>query len=457
MVPGPSHVPASSGRNAGQALGAGGAVGSYGLVVAAALHVAAIFPRYDVLTGHLSSAPDQETLYAVLAASWFLAAVLVLGRRRSVGTGLAVGLAAAEMGFRLYDSAFAVKNGASAVGAGLWTMDAAWVVGAVAAVVLPASLRAPRRPRPLVAPAQVAADDPLYGGPVIDWSSPFDTVGEGTSRPAGETPAEVKESGPPAQVGEESHEEVAADDTAVLGADPTAVVVTDVTDAVAVDLTEAVPTDPTEVAGPGTPTGATGPSAPVPDGALSPEEAQERNMWTGLVAVLALLTAGAFVPAWDHISAFSTVTGRGTGLNSGNAFDVGWQFMIGNAVAMAALALVPTIGIRQRDRGLGAGLAVGSLLVLAATMASAVVQTDQPVSPSTFGLTPAQATGMGLQVGMRLTAWFVVESLAAYALFAVVMIWSTLRVPPDRAAQENSTGIRPNAPDWRSEAIPWAS
>ena len=55
--------------------------------------------------------------------------------------GIAVGLAATELGFRVSDLGGALQAGGSRAGSGLWIMTAAWVVGAAGAVLLVVAAR----------------------------------------------------------------------------------------------------------------------------------------------------------------------------------------------------------------------------------------------------------------------------------------------------------------------------
>jgi hypothetical protein len=151
------------------------------------------------------------------------------------------------------------------------------------------------------------------------------------------------------------------------------------------------------------------------------------------VILLGLLTAGAFLPAWDHFVGVSTTTGRSVSFSLGNAFSGPWQVVIGNVFAALALAIVPVVAIRLRDRTVGAAVVAGSLIVLSAQFAAAIVQADHAVPPSVAGLSPAQSSQLGLQLHMSLTGWFTVDVVAAYALFAVTMIIGYLhevKAPP---------------------------
>jgi hypothetical protein len=182
------------------------------------------------------------------------------------------------------------------------------------------------------------------------------------------------------------------------------------------------------------------PDEPVAADATPAEDPHERMAWTLLVVILAAIVAGAFLPPWDHGVALSVASGRAITRNLGNAFDAPWQEVLGSVLTALALLAVPIFAIRMRNRAAGAALAIGALLVLASQFVAAIVQVDDPAS--TFGISPAQARNLGLELSLRLTGWFTVDALAAYALFATVMVWATLRHPD----QENSAGTPPSTP-----------
>jgi hypothetical protein len=346
------------------------------LVATVVLHVVAMFPTYFSGQGSLVSQPDQAALYALLAASWALALAIGLTgpHRTHLAAAMAVGIALTELGFRVSDLGDVFRYGSSTAGAGLWVMEASWVVGAAAAGVAVVAARA-RHARP---------------------------------RATG-----VAEPGPPSFVEPAPAEPVPAEPAA---AEPHA---------------------------PGPETAEADPAAT--------QDAHERLAWAMLVVVLAAVVAGAFLPPWDHAVAVSSVTGRSVGRNLGNAFSAPWQEIVGSVLAAAALFAVPAVSTRLRDRGVAAAAAVGSLLVLATQLVAAVVQVDEPVPPAELGLSPAQAGQLGLHISMQLTGWFTLDALAAYALFAAVMIWATLR-----AAPEGSEGGQRGMAGWPVEAPPYA-
>ena len=448
------------------------------LAATVVLHVVAMMPAYFAGTGansSLVSQPDQAALYAVLAASWALA--LVIGftgpHRTPVAAALAAGVAAAELGFRVADLGDVFRYGTSTVGAGLWLMEAAWVVGAAAAVL---ALLAVRRRHGAPRPREATPDPGSAGGPAdrqIDWTAPTHRSGAAEppanpyDEPVGGHPFPSEPQPPGNATGPESRtEQQPPGEGAVPAPDPDPTVTAPVP-AGGSDATTTLPVgDPTGVwdpaaasaaaaspVGPGEPPAASPAPGSGPPGSAQPDQdAHERAAWTMLVIVLALLVAGAFLPAWDHAVAYSPVTGQGLTRSLGNAFSGPWQQVVGTVLAAVAMAAVPIVAIRLRNRAAGAAAVCGALLVLGSQLTAAVIQVDQPVSPAQIGLSNGAAARLGLQLALKLTGWFTVDALAAFALFAAVMVWATLRVD-----HENSPGSRPNAPDFRRDRIAWPS
>ena len=170
---------------------------------------------------------------------------------------------------------------------------------------------------------------------------------------------------------------------------------------------------------------------------------------TALVALLAVATAGAFLPAWDHYAGTATATGRQVSFNLGDAFSGPWQVVIGAVLTAAVLVIIPVVAIRMRSRVTGAALVAGSLIVLASQFTAAVVQVDNAVPPSVAGLSGAQASRLGLELHMTLTGWFTVDLLAAFALFVAVMVVAHIReVRQDLSSWESW----PTAADHRQPA-----
>jgi len=360
------------------------------------LHVAAMMPTYFKGTGSLASQPDQAALYAVLTAAWALALVIGLTGpdHTPVAAGLAVGVAVTEFGFRLADLGDALHFGVNTVGPGLWLMEAAWVVGAAGAVVAVLAARSRH---------STGVREPVIDVPSVDWNIDW----AAPASPGGLTPA--------------------------------------------------IP-DPASTLSTREPTEAflaprSGDTSMLPVAAAAPaEDEHERLAWTLLVVVLAALVAGAFLPAWDHAVATSVTTGQSVSRSLGNAFTGPWPQVVGTVAVAVALLLVPAGAVRLRNKPVGAAAVCGGLLVLASQLTSAVVQVDQPVPGADFGINSSQAREAGLTLALKLTDWFTIDALAAYALFAAVMVWATLRM-----AHDSSPGAFGRAPEWRNEAMPWAS
>ena len=176
---------------------------------------------------------------------------------------------------------------------------------------------------------------------------------------------------------------------------------------------------------------------------------------TILVALLALASRGAFLPAWDHYVGVVAASGRSISFSLGNAFSGPWPIVLGNVITALALLAIPIAVTRLRDRTIAAAVVVGSLIVLAAQFTSAIVQVDQTVPPSVVGLTPAQQTQLGLQLHLSLTGWFTFDVLAAYALFVAVMVIGYLR--PVEAPGQRRRRLADAPEDTRSPAgVPWS-
>jgi hypothetical protein len=421
-----------------------------GILLAATviLHVVGMIPAYFAgAAGHASlfSQADQAASYSVLAAGW--AVVLGIGlagpSRIPICAGLATGLAVTEFGFRFSDVGAIIRYGSDLAGAGLWIMVAAWVVGAAAAVVLVVAARLRGRRTagghsgattgeqvPGVLHTAVATGSPLWiashaGGGVGNEVEAPSAAGPDVFGPESFAP----ESFAPESAGPESF---APESAGPEAAGP-------------------------EAAGPE----AAGPEALVPEAAgpeaVAPQEEPVAGrsepvltsiLWTVILGFLGLVTALFFLPAWDHYVGV-TSTGHTFSFNLGNAFSGPWEVVLGNVFVALAIVAIPIAGSRLRDRGAAAAAVGGSLIVLGSQFVSAVVQVDQPVMLTTI---PVRYLQQGSQFGIKLTGWFTIDVLAAFALFAAAMVWATSRV-----VYANSRGTVPKTPDVRSEAMTSAS
>jgi hypothetical protein len=181
---------------------------------------------------------------------------------------------------------------------------------------------------------------------------------------------------------------------------------------------------------------------------VDPTAPVDRTIWTIGVAILGLAVAGAFLPGWDHYYGASSVTGRAVSFNLGDAWNAPWQVVVGSFVAAVVFIAVPVVAVRLRNRTAGAAAAVGGLIVLLSQLISAVIQVDQPVSPNLAGLSATRAAQLGFALNINLTGWFTLDALAAFAMFAAMMVWAT-----GRPVYANSPGTLPSAPEARSEAM----
>ena len=85
-------------------------------------------------------------------------------------------------------------------------------------------------------------------------------------------------------------------------------------------------------------------------------------------------------------------------LTAGNAFANPGPVIAGNVAVMVALVLVAVAAALWRPARLGAVLLAGAVIPMAAQAISALVQAGEPVSPSQFGISSAQASASGLTI-----------------------------------------------------------
>jgi hypothetical protein len=410
-------------------------------------------PQYYGGSGQTSlwSEPDQAAQYLVVAGGWALALGLSLigPAQARLGAALAVGLAATEFGFRLSDLGEVFRYGSGQASVGLWLMTAAWVVGAAGAVVAVIAVR--RRTRRANAISRSSTTLPA-GYP----SSA--ALGGGNASTTGLLELAVRSESSPGGAGFPAQTDGGDDATSPM-LDAAAPGGTTGAFTTASPGLAGGPDFPTrELVGPvgstespSSPVGAAGASQsstavlegpPFPVSASAPARPEGIGP-TVLVALLALATAGAFLPAWDHYTGLATTTGRTVSFSLGNAFSGPWQVVIGTVLVAVAIVALPILAVRMPVRAAGAALAAGALIVLAAQLTAAVVQVDHRVSPSVAGLSTTQANQLGLQLRMHLTGWFTFDLLAAFALFVAVMVFAHAR---ETQMHSSPTAAWPAAP-----------
>ncbi|MGC8627154.1 MAG: hypothetical protein ACP5VR_06270 [Acidimicrobiales bacterium] len=198
-----------------------------------------------------------------------------------------------------------------------------------------------------------------------------------------------------------------------------------------------------------------GPRLPVPS---------QRQPRAVLTTAAAFLAAAAFLPSWDRFSAVSTVTGRSASFTAGNAFSQPGAVMAGDLVVALAIVVLPAAGVLWEPARVGAWASAGVLLALASQLGSALVQVDQGISPAlssslmhSFGVTPAEAQGLGVHFSVSLTHWWTVD-VAATAVLAALVTWDALsaqhRNPLAQGYEQAGGGGYGAESPWRGDPAP---
>jgi len=122
--------------------------------------------------------------------------------------------------------------------------------------------------------------------------------------------------------------------------------------------------------------------------------------------VLAAIGAAiAFAPSWDRFT-LHTASGASQTVTAGNAFANPGAVIFGDVLAMVAIVAVVVVAALWRPLRLGAALALGAAVPLVAQAISAIIQIEEPMSPQQFGVSPGQASQLGLTIDSGLTAIF---------------------------------------------------
>jgi hypothetical protein len=137
-----------------------------------------------------------------------------------------------------------------------------------------------------------------------------------------------------------------------------------------------------------------------------------------MVVLAGLGVAAAFAPSWDSF-ALRTASGQAENFTAGNAFSYPGWIVAGNVLVMVALAAVIIAAALWRPVRHGAVLLAGAAIPMVAQAISALIAAGQAPSPTQFGLTPAQATRIGLTISPGLTPAFWI-----YCGFLVALIVS---------------------------------
>jgi hypothetical protein len=153
-----------------------------------------------------------------------------------------------------------------------------------------------------------------------------------------------------------------------------------------------------------------------------------------MIIVAALGTAIAFAPSWDSY-ALRTQNGFSQTITAGNAFANPAAVIAGDVAVMVAVFAVVAVAAFWRPVRLGAALAGGAIVAMLGQAISALILVRQPVSPTLFGVSHAQAAGLGLTIHSGLTAifWVFCAFVAILILLCGWMIISPAAEVPSRS------------------------
>jgi len=149
-----------------------------------------------------------------------------------------------------------------------------------------------------------------------------------------------------------------------------------------------------------------------------------------VIAAAGIGVAIAFAPSWDSYL-LRTANGTSQSLTAGNAFSNPGAMIAGSLVVMITFGLVAIAAALWRPLRLGAALLAGATIPMVAQAISGLVQVSEPTSPSTFNISPSQASALGLTITNGLTPAFWI-----FALLLVVLVVSCawmLVTPPGPA------------------------
>ena len=167
-----------------------------------------------------------------------------------------------------------------------------------------------------------------------------------------------------------------------------------------------------------------------------------------MLVLAGLGVAAAFAPAWDSFT-LRTAAGQSQSLTAGNAFSNPGLVIAGDVAVMLALAAVVIAAAFWRPIRYGAVLLAGATIPMAAQAISALVQAGGGTSSTQFGISPAQASQIGLTISSGLTPAFWIYCGFLVAL-AVSCAWMLLMPHPTSSpspSAANDAYAWPAAPD----------
>ena len=161
--------------------------------------------------------------------------------------------------------------------------------------------------------------------------------------------------------------------------------------------------------------------------------ARPRGAALGPVVMLVLAglgVAAAFAPAWDSFT-LRTAAGQSQSLTAGNAFSNPGLVIAGDVAVMLALAAVVFAAALWRPVRHGAVLLAGAGIAMAAQAISALVEAGAGTSSAQFGISPAQASRIGLTISSGLTPafWIYCGFLVALVVSCAWMFFTPYPAP----------------------------
>jgi hypothetical protein len=171
-----------------------------------------------------------------------------------------------------------------------------------------------------------------------------------------------------------------------------------------------------------------------------------------MLVLAGLGVAAAFAPSWDSYT-LHTAAGQSQSLTAGNAFSNPGLVIAGDVAVMVALAAVVIVAALWRPIRHGALLLAGAVIPMAAQAISALIQAGEATPPTQFGITPAQATQIGLTIDSGLTPAFWI-----YCGFLVALVVSCawMLFPPHQAGAPREAFGPMSGPAAGADAYPWS-
>jgi hypothetical protein len=170
-----------------------------------------------------------------------------------------------------------------------------------------------------------------------------------------------------------------------------------------------------------------------------------------LLVLAGIGAAIAFVPSWDSFT-LRSAAGQVQTIAEGNAFSNPGAVIAGDVVTMVALIAVVIAAALWRPARYGAVLLAGAIIPMAAQAISALIQVGEPVSPSQFGFSSAQASGLGLTISAGLTPSFWIYSVLIVVLLVscawMLFIPLTPQEAPAPAGPRLADDADPQVPIW---------